>query len=173
MTENGSKLNRINFRRLGLTLTSLGLALFLLGAKPGWFGLDRSEAVGFVQVGVFMLGLLLIALGGTFSLESLWPAGWKSIGADIGLRLVWTGFVAAMATGMADVFGLGTRPVTSGTPFFGFWQQRGVLLGQAVMLVGFLLMIPFKKPLPPKDIDAGGDAEGDKEDQPEITIQVD
>ena len=62
---------------------------------------------------------------------------------------MWTGFVIAMASGMADVFGLGTRPIATTTIFFGYWQARGVLAGEIVMAIGFLMMIPFRKPQPP------------------------
>jgi len=151
--------NRVNIRRVGVISTLIGFFLFLLGADPGFMGLDRSEAIGFVQVSVFTFGLLLICLGGTFSLGSLWPDNWKSIAADIGLRLAWTGFVIAMASGMADVFGLGTRPITTTTTFFGYWQARGVLAGEIVMATGFLMMIPFRKPQPPPD---DGEIEAEK-----------
>ena len=58
------KLNQTFARRTGLILTGLGLAAFILGAEPGWFGLNISEAIGFVQIGVFSLGLLMNCLGG-------------------------------------------------------------------------------------------------------------
>lgn len=149
--------NRVTQRRFGIGVALLGFLLFVLGADPGLFGLDRSEAIGFVQVGLFTFGLLLICTGGTMSLNSLWPEHWKSILADIGLRLVWTGFVIAMAAGMADIFGLGTRPLATSTTFFGFWQALGVLIGQAVIVIGFLMMIPYRKPrLPFED---GGEEE--------------
>ena len=61
------------------------------------------------------------------------------------------GFVIALASGMADIFGLGTRPIFSDTPFFGFWQARGVLIGQIVMMIGLLMMIPYRKPQPPPE----------------------
>jgi hypothetical protein len=144
--------NRMNARRFGIVSVLVGLVFFLLGAEPGLFGLDRSEAIGFVQVGMFTFGLLLICFGGTVSLNSLWPEHWKSIAADIGLRLAWTGFVIAMASSMADIFGLGTRPIFSDTPFFGFWQARGVLFGEIVIILGLLMMIPYHKPQrPPQD----------------------
>ncbi|MGD8455313.1 MAG: hypothetical protein PVF83_02925 [Anaerolineales bacterium] len=143
--------NHVNLRRLGLVSAFVGLFFFLFGADPGLFGLDRSEAIGFVQVGLFTFGLLLICFGGTMSLNSLWPERWKSIAADIGLRITWTGFIIAMASGMADIFGLGTRPIFSTTPFFGFWQARGVLFGEIVIVLGLLMMIPYRKPLPPPD----------------------
>ncbi len=138
--------NHVTQRRFGIGIALFGFLLFVLGADPGFFGLDRSEAIGFVQVGLFTFGLLLICLGGTMSLNSLWPENWKSILEEIGLRLVWTGFVIAMAAGMADIFGLGTRPLTTSTTFFGFWQARGVLIGQVVIVIGFLMMIPYRKP---------------------------
>jgi hypothetical protein len=150
--------NRVTQRRFGIGVTLFGFLLFLLGADPGLFGLDRSEAIGFVQVGLFTFGLLLICLGGTLSLNSLWPDNGKTISADIGLRLVWTGFVIAMAAGMADIFGLGTRPLTTSTTFFGFWQARGVLIGQIVIGVGFFMMIPYRKPRLPLEDEGEGEA---------------
>ena len=35
--------NRSNRRKLGLTLSFVGLVIFVLGAKPGWFNLDRAS----------------------------------------------------------------------------------------------------------------------------------
>jgi hypothetical protein len=43
---------------------------------------------------------------------------------------------------MADVFGLGTRPLPS-VPFFGYWQGTGVLIGEIVIVIGFVMMAPF------------------------------
>jgi hypothetical protein len=143
--------NQVYIRRFGIVSALVGLLLFLLGADPGLFGLDRSEAIGFVQVGLFTFGLLLICFGGTISLNSLWPENWKSIATDIGLRLTWTGFVISLASGMADIFGLGTRPIFSDTPFFGFWQARGVLFGEVVIILGLLMMVPYRKPQPPPE----------------------
>lgn len=129
-------------KRLGLFTCVLGMLVFLLGATPNWFGLDRSPVVGFVQITVFILGLGLLALGGYFAMDALWRETPKNIAAEIGARLVGTGYVIALASGMADVFGLGTRPLPS-VPFFGYWQGAGVLIGEIVMIVGFLLFSPF------------------------------
>ena len=140
-------------RRLGLILTGIGLVFFLLGAVPNVFGLDNSEAVGFVQVGVFTIGLLLICLGGSFALGSLWPDHWRSIAADFGLRIAWSGWVLAAISALADIVGLGTQPLSTSYTFFGFWQARGVLIGEGLIFVGFALMIPFKKDFPPRPAD--------------------
>jgi hypothetical protein len=127
--------------RLGLFSSIFGMLIFILGAAPNWFGLDRSPVVGFVQISVFMFGLGLLALGGYFTMDALWHNAPKNIGAEIGARLVGTGYVIALASGMADVFGLGTRPLPS-VPFFGYWQGGGVLIGEIVMIVGFVLLAP-------------------------------
>ncbi len=129
-------------KRVGLATSLVGMLLFLLGAAPNWFGLDRSPVVGFVQIGVFILGLGLVSLGGYFTLDALWHNQPKNIAAEIGARLVGTGYVIALASGMADVFGLGTRPLPS-VPFFGYWQSGGVLIGEIVIIIGFILFSPF------------------------------
>lgn len=129
-------------RRFGIFLTLVGLFVFLVGASPEWFSLDRSAVIGFVQLSVFLAGLGMICLGGAFTLQSLWNGTAKSIAADLGLRAVGTGYVIALASGMADVIGLGTRPLPD-VPFFGYWQARGVLFGQILIIIGFIMMIPF------------------------------
>lgn len=128
--------------RIGLVLTLLGFVVFLLGARPSLFGLDRSPVIGFVQIAVFLVGLALICIGGYISLMSLWKKRQPSILADIGLRMVATGYVIAVFAGMADVFGAGSHPLP-GVPYFGPWQARGVEIGQIIIAIGFLMLIPF------------------------------
>ena len=130
--------------RLGLMITILGFLIFLLGARPSVFGLDRSPVIGFVQIGMFLVGLAIMCLGGYISMMALWNRATPSILADIGLRLVATGFVIAVFAGMADVFGFGSHPLPD-VPYFGGWQTRGVEIGEAIIAIGFLFMIPFKK----------------------------
>jgi hypothetical protein len=62
--------------------------------------------------------------------------------ADVGLRLVGTGYVIAVFTGMADIFGLGSQPLPM-VPYFGPWQAVGVLIGQAVIALGLFMTIPY------------------------------
>jgi hypothetical protein len=129
--------------RVGLFITLFGLFVFIAGAKPGWLGLDRSEVVGFVQIAVFLVGLALICFGGYITLLALWRGKQRTIAADIGLRLVSTGYVIAAFAGMADVFGLGSQPLPA-IPYFGPWQALGVFIGQVFIAVGFLLLIPYR-----------------------------
>lgn len=133
--------NGFNKTRVGLILTGVGFFIFTLGAAPEFYGLDRSPVIGFVQIAVFLTGLGIICVGGYLSLASLWEGQQRSLAADIGLRLVATGFVFAVVSGMADVFGMGNQPWPQ-VPSFGFWQSTGVLIGQVIIAIGFMLMIP-------------------------------
>jgi len=136
---------RISYLRIRFCLftVSLGLLIFAIGAKPNWFGWDRSPVVGFVQIAVFLLGLGLICAGGYVGLSALWGTEQRSIIADIGSRLVGTGYVIAVFTGMADIFGLGTQPLPN-VPYFGPWQAAGVFIGQLTIAIGFLMIIPYR-----------------------------
>jgi len=136
---------RLRRPHFGMLLVGVGLIIFILGAEPTVFGLDRSPVIGFMQIAVFLVGLGIICLGGYISLAALWNGGTKSIPSDIGQRLVATGYVIAVAAGMADVFGFGSQEWPT-VPKFGYWQSIGVMIGQAVIGVGFLLLIPYGRP---------------------------
>jgi hypothetical protein len=142
---NGEQKNGFRSRRIrvGLSITLMGFLVFLLGVKPALFGLDRSPVIGFVQIATMLVGLAFICVGGYLSLASLWPKQETSIGADIGLRLVSTGYVICVFTGMADIFGFGSQPLPK-TPYFGPWQAYGVELGILVIIIGFFLLIPTR-----------------------------
>jgi hypothetical protein len=135
--------------RIGLLVTIFGFVVFLIGAEPGFIGLDRSPVVGFVQIAVFLVGLGFICLGGYISLAALWNGGPKSIASDIGLRLVATGYVIAVASGMADIFGFGSHNFPN-IPRFGSWQMGGVIFGQIIIAIGLILLVPHKH-LKPED----------------------
>jgi hypothetical protein len=130
--------------RNGLSITLIGLLVFLVGARPNIFDLDRSPVVGFVQISVFLIGLATICIGGYICLMAFWQNGDRSIPADIGIRMVTTGYVIAVFCGMADVFGFGTQ-LRPRVPFFGPWQAFGVQVGEAVIAIGFLLLIPYHR----------------------------
>lgn len=129
--------------RTGLFATLLGFFIFIVGAKPDWFGWDFSPVVGFVQIAVFLVGLAIICLGGYIGLLALWGRDQRTIAADIGLRLVSTGYVICVFAGMADVFGMGAHPLPN-VPYFGPVQATGVVLGEIVIAIGFLMLIPYK-----------------------------
>lgn len=142
--ENNSRMEDLMMPRIriSLVITLMGLFIFAVGAKPGLFGWDRSLVVGFVQIAVFLIGLVFICLGGYIGLHTLWWGNERTILSDIGPRLVGTGLVIAIFAGLADVFGMGSHTFPL-VPYFGPWQATGVLIGQGVIALGFLLMIPF------------------------------
>ncbi|MCX6056524.1 MAG: hypothetical protein NTZ74_16745 [Chloroflexi bacterium] len=129
--------------RFALIIVLGGFTIFLVGAQPGLFGLDRSPVVGFIQIAVMLIGLAAICIGGYVAINSLWRKTTPSIAADIGLRLVSTGYVVAIFSGMADVFGIGSHPLP-GVPIFGVWQVRGMEIGLALIAIGFVMMFPFR-----------------------------
>jgi hypothetical protein len=142
---NSEPATRLPYLRIRFSLISvaIGIFIFIAGAKPNWFGWERAPVVvGFVQIAVFLFGLALICLGGYVGLSALWGKEQRTIIADIGLRLVGTGYVISVFTGLADVFGMGSQPLPN-NPYFGPWQAGGVLIGQIVIAVGFLMLIPY------------------------------
>jgi hypothetical protein len=135
---------RVSYLRIRFSLICvvIGLLIFVIGAKPNWFGGSPVRVVGFVQIVVFLLGLGLICVGGFVGIAALWGKEQRSIMADFGSRLIGTGYVIAVFAGMADVFGMGAQTLPD-TPYFGPLQAVGVFLGQVVIAVGFLMFIPY------------------------------
>ena len=62
----------------------------------------------------------IIVVGGYFSLAAYWNHHDKTIAAELGERLVSTGYVIAVVSGMADVFGFGGGGIPQG-PSPGSW----------------------------------------------------
>ncbi|HSB02063.1 MAG TPA: hypothetical protein VLE49_15545 [Anaerolineales bacterium] len=135
---------RVSYLRVRFSLISVssGLLILVVGAKPGWFGWDNAPVVGFVQIAVFLVGLGMICVGGYIGLSALWGKEQRSIIADIGSRLIGTGYVITIFAGMADVFGMGAQTLPD-NPYFGPLQASGVLIGQSCIAIGFLMLIPY------------------------------
>jgi hypothetical protein len=70
---------------------------------------------------------------------------------------------------MADVFGFGTQPLPE-IPYFGVWQEAGVLAGMAVIGVGFLLLIPYRRSEPLERLP--DDTQPRPVDSPAIAFQI-
>ena len=128
--------------RFSLLCVGFGLFIFIIGTKPNWFGWERGPLVGFIQVAIFLVGLALICAGGYIGLTALWGRDQRSIVADIGSRLIGTGYVIAVFSGMADVFGMGAQTLPDAL-YFGPLQATGVLIGEIIIAVGFLMLIPY------------------------------
>ena len=131
--------------QFGLIVAAVGFLIFLIGLKPQFLGLDRSPVLGFMQIGVMLFGLSFISLGGYQAMRGLWGRRKPSIAAEMGARLVSTGLVIAIFSGLADVFGLGSHTFPKMVPYFGEWQARGVQAAMGMIAFGLLLMIPFTR----------------------------
>jgi hypothetical protein len=127
--------------RWGLSLSLVGMFLFLLGTAPNLFGVDRSPIIGFVQLSFFVIGLGILYLGGFTALKAFWKNRKSSIASEFGGRFIATGYVISVFAGLADIIGIGSQ----GFPliFFGPLQSFGVLLGQGLSAIGLMMLIPF------------------------------
>ncbi len=131
--------------QLGLIIAIGGFLLFMVGARPELFLLDRSPVVGFIQIAVMLIGLAFICIGGYLSLAGLWKDNQLSIAAELGVRLISTGYVIAVFSGLADIFGLGSHPTPEFIPYFGEWQARGVQIAEGFIAIGMLMMLPYSQ----------------------------
>jgi hypothetical protein len=128
---------RVSYLRVRFSLISVGVGLliFVIGAKPNWFGWNRVPVVGFIQIVVFLIGLALICIGGFVGIAALWGKEQRSILADFGSRLIGTGYVIAVFAGMADIFGMGAQTLPD-FPTLSFAGHR-CLDGHLVIATGF------------------------------------
>jgi len=139
--KNGFPIHRIRF---GIILTLLGFIIFLLGIRPGFFQMDRSPVIGFVQISVTLIGLAIICIGGYTSIRGLWKGRKPNLAADIGSRLMSTGYVIAVFAALADILGFGSHPYPQSIPYFGEWQAFGVEIAEVIIAIGLFMMIPFR-----------------------------
>jgi hypothetical protein len=134
---------------LFLALDFIGLALFLLGLQPWLFGLDRSPVIGYLQVVVFLFGLACVVVA-TYAAERIMrsPDQPVTIREDVGARLAATGYVLVAVASTADLIGLGSHPLP-GSPYLGRLQSIGLIVGMAMIIVGFIMYYPRKSKLRP------------------------
>ena len=133
---------RIQF---GLIVTIGGFLVFLVGVRPEIFLLDRSPVLGFIQIAVMLVGLAIICFGGYICISGLWKGHKPSIAAELGVRIISTGYIIAVFSGFADIFGLGSHPYPEFIPYFGEWQARGVQIAESFIAIGMLMMLPYAR----------------------------
>jgi hypothetical protein len=138
-----------------MTLVLVGLFIFMLGVNPGMVGMDRSPVVGFVQIGVWLTGLALLLLGSTLTVRVVRNGRPGSLRSEVGLRLIATGYVFAVAASFADFLGIGAHRLPD--IYFGPLQVFGLALGVVVSLLGVLLYWPSRarvRPSPASSVPA-------------------
>lgn len=128
---------QIRWVRRWMTLALIGTLIFLIGINPDLIGMNRSLAVGFVQVGVWLTGLAAALLGAYLSLRVVRNGRPKTLLNDIGLRLAATGYVVAAAASLADFIGIGSHAIPALK--FGRIQVAGLVVGIVVSLIGLAL----------------------------------
>jgi uncharacterized membrane protein len=126
-------------RRL-MTVTLLGLLVFLIGLNPDLVGMNRSPAVGFVQVGVWLAGLAVFLLGAYGALRVVRNGRPTTLLNDIGLRLAASGYVIAAAASLADFIGIGSHTIRA--LVFGKIQVTGLVVGFLLIVIGLVLYYP-------------------------------
>jgi hypothetical protein len=126
-----------------MTIVLLGLFIFMIGVQPDILGLNRSLTVGFVQIGVWLTGLVILLLASYATVRVVRNGKATSLRADIGLRLIATGYVVAAVASLADFIGVGAQRM----PFitFGPVQVIGLVTGVVLSLLGVILYWPRQK----------------------------
>ncbi|MGD8813023.1 MAG: hypothetical protein PVI78_00950 [Anaerolineales bacterium] len=133
------------FAILGL----VGLGAFIIGVDPGLIGMDLTPHVGIVQMGTWLAGLAIMLVGGYGAVRIVRNHRPTSLRAEIGLRLIATGYVFSLVASLADYLGIGTQHFPDLS--FGNIQVIGLGFGIAVSVVGLILYWPFRRRSEPED----------------------
>jgi hypothetical protein len=123
-----------------MTLALFGVLIFLIGINPDLVGMNRSPAVGFVQVGVWLTGLAIFLLGAYLALRVVRNGRRTMLLSEVGLRLAATGYVIAAAASLADFIGIGSH--TMRALVFGKIQTSGLVVGILLIVLGLVLYYP-------------------------------
>ena len=129
--------------RIWMSSVLVGLFLFVIGVNPDMISMDRSPVVGFVQVGVWLFGLALMFIGAYAALRILRNKRPLSLRAEIGERLIATGYVVAAAASLADFIGIGSHEIPE--LIFGPIQIIGLIVGIVTALLGIVLYWPRRE----------------------------
>ncbi len=132
-------------RQIGFWAYLLGLLVQTIGLKPAWFGLAHTATVGLMQLLVFISGLGLVIAGGYLEVTARWEGRQPlPFWPDVGLRLAFTGYLLTAIAALADILGFGSHPNPS-EAYFGPWQAAGILVGEGLILAGFLMAWPRQR----------------------------
>jgi hypothetical protein len=123
-----------------MTGVLLGFFIFAIGVDPDLIGMNRSRIIGFVQMGVWMTGLTILLLGATATVRVVRNGRPHSLRAEVGVRLIATGYVVAATATYADFLSIGSHQMPQ--VHFGEVQVMGLALGVITSLIGLVLYWP-------------------------------
>lgn len=126
-------------RRFAL-LAVLGAIAFVLGIDPGLVGMNITPGVGVTQMSLWLAGLGAVLIGGYAAVRIIRNGRPNSLRADIGIRMIATGYVFSAVASLADYLGIGTQRFP--TLSFGTIQIIGLIFGIVVSLIGLILYLP-------------------------------
>jgi len=126
--------------RLWMIVVVAGILIFVVGAAPQVIGMNRSDVIGFVQIGVWLVGLAAATLGGFIVIRIFRNRRPLSLRADIGMRLIATGYVLSATASLADFIGVGAQRMPAIS--FGPLQVFGLVIGIVISALGLFLYYP-------------------------------
>jgi hypothetical protein len=147
----GAKLTarQVRWARRWMTLVLFGFVVFIIGVEPDLIGMDRSPVVGFVQLYTWLSGLAILLASAYMTVRVVRNGRPLSLRAEVGVRLIATGYVVAVAASFADFLGIGSHTLRGGL-YFGEVQVLGLVIGLLTSLVGVILYWPRgPKPVEP------------------------
>jgi hypothetical protein len=139
---------QITWARRWMTLVILGLLVFVIGINPDLIGMNRSRVIGFIQMGVWLSGLGVLLLGAALTVRVVRNGRPMSLRAEVGTRLIATGYVISAAASLADFLAIGSHRLP--WVYLGPLQVAGLAGGVMVSLLGVLLYWP-RTPRPPTE----------------------
>ena len=148
--------NQIRWARRWMTFVLAGLLIFALGIQPDLIGMNRSQVVGFVQIGVWLVGLAILLLAAYATVRVVRNSRPTSLRADIGTRLIATGYVVSAVASLADFIGVGAQRMPNIT--FGPVQVMGLVTGVLLSLLGVILYWPRSRSGAAENEAAGAEA---------------
>lgn len=125
--------------RFAVALIVAGFFVFVLGLFPDLIRLGLTPGIGLLQIGLFLFGLSIMTLGAyIYAYATRHRAMPRRLREDVGVRLMATGLVIALATGFADVLGIGSH-FGADRPLLGPLQAVGIFMGICIIGVGILM----------------------------------
>jgi hypothetical protein len=135
----------LRFALLGV----VGVIAFVIGIDPALIGMNITPGIGVTQMSLWLAGLGAVLIGGFAAVRIVRNGRPNSLRADIGMRMIATGYVFSAVASLADYLGIGTQhfPKLS----FGTVQIIGLIFGIAVSLIGLIIYWPWGKEPEPED----------------------